>query len=149
MIHGFIKGFITQLTALVSIVLGAWAAFNFSKALSLFLKPYVTAPEQIIYVIAFIVILALVIVVLNLIEKFLNSLVKIVLLGWLNRLLGVLFAFTKSILAIGIIIILFNTLNINFELVKEEYLAGSALYEPIKDIAYSFFPYFKELLMLQ
>lgn len=149
LVHGFIKGFIAQLTALVAIVLGTWLAFKFSNALCLYLKPYWEAPEQIIHVILFIVIMVVVILILHLIGKLLNSLIKIVLLGWLNRLLGVVFALITVLLVLGVVIILFNTLNVKFEFVKEEHLAASVLYTHIKDFAYTFFPYFKELLMLQ
>lgn len=55
----------------------------------------------------------------------------------------------KATLIIGILIILFNTLNTSFRIVDEAVMEKSVLYSPIKRIAYEVFPYFKELLFRQ
>ncbi len=82
----------------------------------------------------------------RLIGKGVETIVKLVLLGWLNKLLGVVFAILKVGLILGLIIIVFNTINAQVGIVKEEVLSSSVLYEPLKNAAYSVFPYFKELL---
>ena len=55
----------------------------------------------------------------------------------------------KATLTIGILIILFNTLNTSFHIVDETVMEKSVLYSQIKRIAYGVFPYFKELLFRQ
>ena len=98
------------------------------------------------HVIAFTVIMIAAVLIFRLIGKGVEAVVKLVLLGWLNKLLGVVFAVLKTGLILGILIILFNTVNAQFGIVKEETLSSSVLYTPLKDAAYSVFPYFKELL---
>ena len=70
------------------------------------------------------------------------------MLGWINKLLGLLFSLLKAVLIIGLIILAFSSLNSSIGLVKPEVIEGSALYEPVKDIAEAIFPYIKNMLTL-
>ena len=148
-ISGITKGFIEQVIALVSLILGAWLAFKFSTVVSDWLKPYFEVSETVLNVISFAVIMVAVVLVLFVLSKILTGVTKLVMLGWLDRLLGLVFALLKARLIIGILIILFDTLNVKFEFVEEKVLDESVLYAPIRDIAYMIFPYLKELLLKQ
>ena len=68
------------------------------------------------------------------------------MLGWVNRLLGALFALAACVLALGVAVLAFNALNNAFHLVKPSVISDSVLYPVIKDIADSVFPYLKSLL---
>ena len=105
--------------------------------------------ETVLNVISFAVIMVAVVLVLFVLSKILTGVTKLVMLGWLDRLLGLVFALLKAGLLIGIAIILFDTLNVKFEFVEEKVLDESVLYAPIRDIAYVIFPYLKELLLKQ
>jgi membrane protein required for colicin V production len=148
-ISGIMKGFIEQAIALVSLILGAWLAFKFSTVVSGWLQPYFEVSETVLNVISFAVIMVAVVLVLFVLSKILTGVTKLVMLGWLDRLLGLVFALLKAGLLIGIAIILFGTLNVKFEFVEEKVLDESVLYAPIRDIAYVIFPYLKELLLKQ
>ena len=148
-INGIMKGFIEQVVALVSLILGAWLAFKFSNVVGEWLKPYFEVSETVMYVISFAVIMIAVVLVLFFIGKILSGVTKLVMLGWLDRLLGLVFAILLAGLLIGIGIILFDTINVKFSLVDEAVLEESVLYSPIRDIAYTVFPYLKELLLKQ
>ena len=148
-ISGIMKGFIEQAVALVSLILGAWLAFKFSTVVSGWLQPYFEVSETVLNVISFVVIMVAVVLVLFVLGKILTGVSKLVMLGWLDRLLGLVFALLKAGLIIGILIILFDTLNVKFEFVDEKVLDESVLYSPIRDIAYMVFPYLKELLLKQ
>ena len=69
------------------------------------------------------------------------------LLGWLNKVLGLAFALCTTALVIAIVIILFDTVNVKFELVKSSILQDSVLYGHLRDFGYFVFPYLKQLLM--
>ena len=100
----------------------------------------------ILNIVAFVVILVVVIFALFALGKIIEASIKIIMLGWLNRLLGLLFALLKCTLIIGLVIIMFNSINSSLNLVSEDTLSGSVLYPPFKEMAYSIFPYLKELL---
>ena len=148
-ISGIMKGFIQQVVALVSLLLGAWLAFKFSNVVGEWLQPYFKVSETVMHVISFAVIMVAVVLVLFVIGKVLTGVTRLVMLGWLDRLLGLVFALLIAGLLIGIGIVLFDTLNAKFELVDNAILDESVLYSPIKDIAYTVFPYLKELLLKQ
>ena len=83
---------------------------------------------------------------LTLAGKALEGLVKVVMLGWLNKLLGVAFSLLKVILAIGLVILLIDTVTHALEIDCSKTTAESLLYNPIKSFADVFFPYIKELI---
>lgn len=148
-VHGIMKGFIAQVTAIVSIILGVWLSFKFSDKVCQWLLPYLDVSDKVLHVISFILIMVAVVAGLYLVCRFAQGLFKIVMLGWLDKLLGVVFSLVKGMLLVGVLIILFNTLNTSFHFISEEKLSESVLYTPLKDIAYAVFPYFKELLFKQ
>ena len=146
-ISGITKGFIEQALALISLILGAWLAFKFSSAVGDWLHPYLEVSETVLHVISFTVIMIAVVVLLFLLGRLLTGITKLVMLGWMDRLLGLVFALLKAGLLIGIGIILFDTLNVKFGLVDEAVFDDSVLYSPVRDITYMVFPYLKELLL--
>ena len=135
------------LVSLVSVIAGAWLSFRFSGLVCTWLEPYLEVSPAVLQAIAFFLIMLVVMAVLALVGKAVRSILKFAMLGWLDKLLGMAFALLKAGLAIGIAVILFNTLNTKLELVKPEVLDQSVLYGHVKDIAYAVFPYFKELLV--
>lgn len=146
LVQGFRKGFISQIIAIISIILGAWLSFRFASEVSVWLAQYITGSEQILKIIAFALILTAVIIGLALLGKLLESTFELVMLGWLNKLLGAAFSLVKAGLLIGLAIMVFCSLNNTFSLVSEEVLKESVLFPPLKDLAYTVFPYLKELL---
>ncbi|MBO6082767.1 MAG: CvpA family protein [Bacteroidales bacterium] len=146
-IQGFSKGFITQLVAFIAVLVGAWVAYHFSSLASTFLQSWLEVSPAVLQIISFVLLFIVVVFVLNLIGKGLKALLKFAMLGWADKLLGVVLSLLMTCLVLGLLIILFNTINTKFELVSEEVLSQSVLYGPLRDIAYTVFPYFKELLV--
>ena len=148
LVQGLRKGFIAQVIAIISIIAGIWLSFRFATHVGHWLAQYIQASDQILKITAFALILVLTILGLGAVGKLLEATIKIVMLGWVNKLLGVLFSFIKCILITGLIIMVFSSFNQVFHIVSEAELAKSVLYTPLKDIANSVFPYLKELLFL-
>ncbi len=145
-IGGLRRGFIAQVVAIISIILGIWLSFKFSAVLSGWLGQWIEAGEQVLHVISFAVIMILAILALAAVGKLIEATVKIILLGWLNRLLGLIFALLKYALIIGLLLMLFNSLNGQFHLVNQKVLDSSLLYGPLLNMANSVFPYLKALI---
>lgn len=146
LIQGFRKGFISQVIAIISIILGVWLSFRFSSSVSVWLVQYIQGSEQIMKLISFALILIAVIAGLTVLGRLIEGTFKLVMLGWLNRLLGVAFSLLKAGLVVGLAIMAFCSLNNTFGLVSEDTLNQSVLFPPLKDLAYTVFPYLKELI---
>jgi membrane protein required for colicin V production len=144
--HGFSKGFVSQAISLIALVLGVWLSFKFSVPFGDWLKSFADLPGTVLHIIAFALILILVMLVLTLIGKAIEKVLKLAMLGWLNKLLGVVFALLKAVLIIGLVIIIFDAIYNLIPFVSSDTLNESVLYNPIKSIANTVFPFLKELI---
>ena len=149
LIQGLRKGFISQAISIVSLVTGIWASARFADIVTEWISQYMSASEQILKIVAFVLILIVVFIALGLVGRLLESILKFAFLGWVNKLLGVVFSLMKAFLILGLVIILFSSLNKNFGFVKPDVLADSVLYQPMKDIADAVFPFIKNMLTLK
>lgn len=145
-ISGLKKGFIAQVVAIIALILGAWLSYRFSSAASTWIGQWIEGSQQLLQIISFIIIFIVVVFALHLLGKAIEASIKIIMLGWLNKLLGVAFSMLKCMLIIGLLIMAFNAINETFSLVQESKLAESLLYTPIKNMTYSVFPYIKDML---
>ena len=147
-IQGLRKGFIAQAISIISIIAGIWTAARFTETVSGWIGQFITASEQVLKVVAFALILIAVFLVLAVLGKLLEGMFRLVMLGWLNKLLGVAFALIKTVLIVGLLVIAFSSLNETFSLVQESVLSESVLYPPLKNIALEVFPYIKEVITI-
>ena len=101
-LRGIWRGFINDLSGLLGLVLGYFIAGPLAKYLDPFLEAFVEGPrlrEGIAYYLSLFVIYLTVVFL----GKLATGLSKLVLLGWLNRLLGALSGFTKGILIASLV----------------------------------------------
>ncbi|MCM1176760.1 MAG: CvpA family protein [Bacteroidales bacterium] len=145
-VNGLRKGFIAQVIAIISLVLGIWLSFKFATAASAWASQWVETSRQLLNIISFAVIFVVVVFGLFVIGKVLEKSIKLIMLGWLNRLLGVFFSLLYCALILGLIILIFNGINTKLGMISHETLSSSFLYYPLNNIANSVFPYLKELL---
>ena len=110
-----------------------------ASVVSIWLSQYIQAGEQILKITAFALILVLVILALGALGKILEATIKIVMLGWVNRLLGVAFSFLKCLLVMGLLAMAFNSFNNTFKVVNSAELEKSTLYTPLKETAETIF----------
>ena len=149
LIMGLMKGFISQAVSIVSLIVGIWASARFADIVTAWISQQTTASEPILKIVAFALILIVVFLALGLLGRLLEKILNFAFLGWVNRLLGVVFSMLKAILIIGLVILLISSLNDNLGLIKPETISGSALYQPIKDMADTIFPFIKNMLTLK
>lgn len=147
-IRGITKGFLEQAATLVGIVLAVYLAYHFSEPVCVWLGQYLTVSSTILHVIGFAVMLMGVLIFVLFFAKLLTKVADSASLGWFNRVMGFVFSIALSSVILSLLIILFDTVNTKFELVKTPVLTDSVLYGLLKDLGYWIFPYMKELLTL-
>ena len=147
--QGFRKGFISQAISIVSIIAGIWASARFADIVTEWIAQYITASEQILKIVAFVIILTAVFFLLGLLGRLLESVLNFVLLGWVNKLLGVAFSLIKAFLILGLIALAINSLCTSFELTPSEAFQTSTLYPVISDMADNVFPFIKNMLTIK
>ena len=147
-IRGISKGLLEQVATLVGIVLAVYLAYHFSEPVCAWLGQYITVSSTVLHVIGFSVTLLGVLICVLFFAKLLTKVADSASLGWFNRVLGFVFSIALSAVILSLLIILFDTVNTKFELVKTPILTDSVLYGLLKDLGYWIFPYLKGLLTL-
>ena len=135
-IHGLVKGLITQVVSLLSVFVGAIVAGRFAPELTQIAMLQFGSEERVTYILCFIVIFLAVALVMALIAHIITKLFKAATLGWLNRLLGALF----SIFTTALLISAFEGLNASWEIVPPEQLEGYKVYPRLRDLATAVLP---------
>lgn len=144
-LNGLRKGFIAQVFSIVSIIAGVWLSFKFASLVSTWIGQWINGSEQVLLMVSFLLIFAAVITVLSLLSKTLEACIKIIFLGWLNKLLGVAFSMAKCLLIVGLALTVFDSLNMQFDFIEQSSLDKTLFYTPISKMTEAIFPYFKEM----
>jgi len=103
-IKGFMKGLVREVCSLLGLVLGGWAAFRYYPSLSQSLRPLIQLPQQAASVLSFILILLLTGLLFYLLGHLVTVVLKMALLGGVNRVGGVVFGLLQGalILCLGL-----------------------------------------------
>lgn len=142
-IHGAVKGLITQIVSLASVVVGALVASRFAPDLTQVFIAQFSSEERVAYIICFILIFLVCALVMALVGSLVTKLFKIATLGWLNRLLGALFAIFTTALVLGLLISAFEGLNASWNIVKPESYADWKVWALLRDFATGLLPQLK------
>ena len=142
-IHGLVKGLITQVVSLLSVFVGAIVAGRFAPELTPVVLLQTGGEERVVYILCFIVIFLACALVMALVGHLITKLFKIATLGWLNRLLGAVFSIFTTAIILGLLICAFEGLNASWEIVEPEKLEGYKVYPRLRDLASAILPQLK------
>ena len=146
---GIKNGFVGQIAGIGGIVLGIVLGSRFSSLLSTYISQWIDASEAVVKIISFAAIIIAVILLAAILSKIIEKLFSLVMLGWLNKLLGVLQAFAGCALIVGVIISLTSYINEAwFTIIPKERIEESLLYTPLKEFSEWIFPYFRNLFSI-
>ena len=139
--RGFSKGFILQLSTLTALILGIWGAIHFSDFTANLLTRQFNIGSQYLHIISFAVTFIVIVIAVHLLARLIEKLIQAVALGFVNRLLGVVFGIAKVAFVVSIILVLVNKANDKYQFLPEEKTENSLLYEPLSQFAPMIFPY--------
>ena len=132
---GLRKGFILELSGLLGIVVAIYLAKNYSLPIAGWFASTLGIVGATSPVVAFVLTLVLGLVGVHFLALLVSKLLSVVMLGWLNKLLGAIFSFLKILLVLSAMVRSFDMFNQKVELISEETLNESKLYGPIKMVA--------------
>lgn len=142
-VQGFRKGFIIELASLAALILGIWGGIKFSDLTAKFITKYTGFHSEFLNIIAFFVTFILIVILIHMMGKMLDKVIKIALLGFLNRLAGVIFGVLKIALILSVILLLFDEIDENVHLLPVKQKQESKLYEPMKQVVPTLLPFIK------
>ncbi len=138
---GFKNGLIVELASLAALVLGIWGAIEFSDVTSEFLVENLNLKSRHLNIISFIVTFVVIVILVHIVGGVVNKMVETVMLGFLNKLAGMIFGILKSALILSIILVIFDKIDSDVKILSERTKSESRLYEPIRNFAPSIFPF--------
>jgi membrane protein required for colicin V production len=98
-LRGVLRGLLKEIAALTTLLLGGWLAFRFHEKAAVFL--YGMVPPVAARMITFVALLILVGLAAHLLGNLLTSLLKLAMLGWVNRLAGLALGCLEAALVAG------------------------------------------------
>jgi membrane protein required for colicin V production len=141
---GFKKGLIIEVTTLAALILGLYGAIKFSDFTAVYLQENWTIDERYMPILSFAITFIGIVILVNLIGRLLEKVVKLVALGLANKLAGSLFRIAKICVIISVLFNVVDSLDKDWGLVPTEMKEGSVLYEPLSKIAPTIVPAIKD-----
>jgi membrane protein required for colicin V production len=123
-IRGFQKGLIVAVFSFIAFFIGLAAALKLSAAVAAYLGKNVKISDQWLPVISFIVVFIIVIILVNLGARAIEKAFQLALLGWINRLGGIIFYLLIYITIFSVLLFYAKQLN----LLKPETINKSVTY---------------------
>jgi len=138
--RGFSKGFVIEITTLIALLLGIYAAVNFSSFTAGLLNDYFTLEEEYMTVLSFAVTFVAVVIAVALIGRLLEKFVNLIALGFLDKLAGGLFGILKAAFVISVIFLVINSFDLNETIISKEKKENSLLYRPVEALVPTILP---------
>ena len=95
-VKGFSKGLVREACSLLGLVTGGWAAFRYYSFLSQGIRVFINLPPQVAQPLAFLLIFLLLGILFFFLGHLLTVIFKIMLLGGVNRIGGIVFGFLEG-----------------------------------------------------
>ena len=108
---GFKKGLIIEVASLVALFLGVWGGVKFSSISAKYLSEMFSISEKIMPLISFSITFVGIVIVVCMLAKLLQKVIKMVALGTINKIAGGAFSVLKFTLIISIVLTLVNNVN--------------------------------------
>jgi len=141
---GFSKGLIIELATLIALLLGIYISAHFSDFTADFLRQKLDFHSQYMSIISFSLTFVGVVTLVMIFGKSLEKVINVILLGFVNKLLGGVFGLIKVSFILSILIFILTTFEVENKLISPDMQSQSLLYPPVKAIAPVIFPVIKE-----
>lgn len=131
---GLKRGIIKELTSLLALILGIYGAVHFSEQLQSIFQANISIDDSLLPIISFAASFILIVLLVRLIGLILDKIIKMAALGMISRLLGGVFGMLKTAFIISAILLVFNTLDYQLEIIPKEQKKNSLLHQPISEM---------------
>jgi membrane protein required for colicin V production len=137
---GFTKGLIGQLAQLGALLIGVWGAMKFYKFVEDLIDKNTNGFEKYLPIISFALIFIGIVIIIHLLSKLIDNVVKAAALGWINKIAGAVFGGLKYLIIVGALLVIVDKIDNATKLLEETTKTNSLLYKPTLSLTYSMFP---------
>jgi membrane protein required for colicin V production len=139
-IRGFTDGFVKEVASLLALVLGIWGAIKFSTFTAAKLYDWFDMSGQYVGIVSFLVTFIIIVVIIHFVGTLADKMVDAISIGFLNRILGMVFGLIKSVLILSVFFTILNVLDVRHPFLPKTKIEESKFYMPISDIVPAIFP---------
>lgn len=139
-IRGLFKGFISTITSIFGFVSGFYVANSYAISVSGYFQSWFSWSPQVAYVLAYLMIFIVVILLFFSISLLLEKTLKLVSLGWLNKVMGSIVGCIKYAFILSLLLNLVDIVDEKIDIVANETKQSSFLYQPIQKIVPAVLP---------
>ena len=140
LIKGFYNGLIKEVAAFVALAVGVYVAINFSLYLEPKIASMLQGYEQIVSIIAFLILFLVSILCVKVLGFIIDKLTKALALGILSRFLGGFFGVLKILVFFSFLMFV----TADYSLINKKIKDDSILYKPLSNIATIITPKIRE-----
>jgi len=127
-IKGYQRGLIVGVFSLVAVIIGLAAALKLSTVVAGYIGKAVKVSDQWLPVISFVAVFLIIVVLIRLVAKMIEKTAEIAMLGWLNKLGGIILYAVIYTLIFSVLLFYATQLN----LIKPETIKSSATYSYVQ-----------------
>jgi membrane protein required for colicin V production len=139
-LRGFTDGFVKEVASLLALVLGIWGAIKFSTFTAARLYDWFDMTGQYVGIISFLVTFLIIVVIIHFVGTLADKMIEAISIGFLNRLLGMVFGLIKNVLILSVIFTILNVMDVKHPFLPKAKIEESKFYMPISDIVPAIFP---------
>ncbi len=143
-IMGFRKGLIAQVSMFLALLLGIWAAIHFSEFTGRYLSAWFNLHGDNAFLASFVVTFAAVVLLVYFVGKFASRLLKVMFLGWVDKLAGLLLGILKMALLLSVVLVIFHRTGVSEKLFSEEQ-RSAIFYRNLEKFAPTIYPSLRDL----
>ena len=111
LLSGFFKGFVVEIAGVIALIFGLLGSFKFSNVLGNTVQIFFDWDSKTIQIVSFIFLFILIIYSISLLAKMITKTLKLIALGWLNRILGGFFGILKWAVVLSAFTLIISELN--------------------------------------
>ena len=108
-LNGMRKGFIKEISKIIGIILGIIISNHFGVSIRPYLSNWISY-EPALNVACYFIIFVIIVAIIGIIAMILQKFFELILLGWLNKLLGLLLGLCKGLLIVSLFIFILEAI---------------------------------------
>ncbi len=103
-IRGIFRGLVSELFAIIGVLSGFYAAYTYYPEAAKPLAAWIS-DQAYLNILSFLIIFCVVFLIVNFLGLLIRYILKLVFLGWIDRLCGLLFGLIKGVLIISVLLV--------------------------------------------
>ncbi len=108
LIRGLFKGLIGEVSGIIGVVAGFYGAYTYYPLITPYAEKWIENPG-IRNLTAFFLLFCAILVIVSLISILIRKVLKLVFLGWVDRIFGLVFGAAKGVLVVSVLFIMITT----------------------------------------